>query len=1277
MKQFILKSLLYIIAACLLLCVIFLGVSQTKFFKNKIKSLVTDQLNNLTGLDCSIEKLDGNLFHTINFSNIQFNDETDTLLTVPQLSIKWRPVSLLHKKIYIENISIRSPKINYQKQNVIKNPPQQDEKQPEKKPTDFPFTIDVHSLNILNAYLSMLLHQQQHPFQISDLDLSMSALYSNQLKKINLLNLSLKTQNPDFSIKQCLFSLEESNDIIKLSDFSIQTAQNQISINAGFSEKDSLQISAELDTRPVSMEEFQFVLPDIYIKNHPKIHLNTKTKNDSVYLSIQLTDEDQKLFITGKIFPFAQILNKEWPSLFYNIQVNFENMLLHQWFLDSHQKTKLNGHLTIDGSGLDLKNLNTQYNANFTDCFYNHYKIDSLNMNGLIVGNKLENNLKFYSPFAKLYTQLNVKKLLSENVFQFYGSLENGNTAIPLNKDSLLSDLNINISAFGNFPKFKNPDINILCNGSGSQFHQIKIDTLSGSAHLQSTDISLDSLFIVTNIADLNANGDYTENSLNFNYDILFKDLTSLPAITDSLSASGQITGKITGPPDSLYNDLSMLITDIHSNFGKADSLKGNLKMLKTTNDFAGSAELDCIKFSSGTFNIDKLGLKSLVEDGNINSKLAVQISDSLSLSTEIDTKMDGLLTFHIPSFEITFFQNQWSGGSDSTYITISDTNYTIRHFNLSKIKNNVSGKLAIDGFFSTKGDENLNINLSNVYFENSVFIPQGFIDAEIKVQGTAIAPEIKGKIQARDIKYKNYIKMNFINTDFNFYDNSLSCLLNMATSKKDTLQFKGTVPVLFSFTNPGPVFVKDKPLDLKLKTSPISLENLYKNQNIGQLEGSLISDLQVKNTLEKPILDGYVNLTKGHVQLPKWGIDYKDINLLLSAEQDKIQIKEFNAFRDKGIIKASGYVKYNPNAVTGFIQSSDLDLSLKDFYLVKNNNYELQVTGQSTFNGTPDSLLFNGGMTVQRSSFYLPALDQSQTPMPQNRPLLVQAQKAFKTDSVFKRERIAELQKPQKSDSPNIWENMSGKYKVKIPRNTWIKSPDMRFEISGDLDLVKNRKKTELFGQLKIVRGFYELYGRRFSVIDGTITFQGGDFSNPNVEINTSYVFRDGMKEKHTLYITVQGAAKSPALSFKLDEQTITEGDALSYIMFGQSIHQISTGQKKTLASSTGTGGIAGGIFTNLLSAQLSKTLGKKFNLDFIEIKGQDSWQNAAFYVGKYLTNDLFLSYQKGFGENVDDDFVPENVTLEYQVNKFLFLQLLEGSSKDSGFDIIFKYEW
>ncbi len=146
--------------------------------------------------------------------------------------------------------------------------------------------------------------------------------------------------------------------------------------------------------------------------------------------------------------------------------------------------------------------------------------------------------------------------------------------------------------------------------------------------------------------------------------------------------------------------------------------------------------------------------------------------------------------------------------------------------------------------------------------------------------------------------------------------------------------------------------------------------------------------------------------------------------------------------------------------------------------------------------------------------------------------------------------------------------------------------------------------------------------------------------------------------------------------MRFSLDEAEISEGDAASYIVFGRSLDELTQGQRSSVAGSSSAGGMAGSAAAQLLAGQLAQALGNKFNLDVIEVKAEGDLQSAAVVIGKYLTPDLFMSYERSFGSTSDNDLEPETVTLEYQLTRLIYLQLTEGDPKEAGFDIILKFQ-
>jgi translocation and assembly module TamB len=255
-----------------------------------------------------------------------------------------------------------------------------------------------------------------------------------------------------------------------------------------------------------------------------------------------------------------------------------------------------------------------------------------------------------------------------------------------------------------------------------------------------------------------------------------------------------------------------------------------------------------------------------------------------------------------------------------------------------------------------------------------------------------------------------------------------------------------------------------------------------------------------------------------------------------------------------------------------------------------------------------------------------------------------------------------------------NYLDDLQGQLRVRIPKNTWIKNQDLRIEISGDLELKKNKDYFELFGAIEIIRGQYDLLGRTFIIKEGSINFQGGEELMPVININASYSFRDIQQTRQELEVQISGTSESPEVEFLLSGNSISEGDALSYILFGKSMNQLTINEQQNVESAGG-GNLAQKAAASVLSPQLSNFLSDKLNVDYIEIKSDGSFDNASVVVGKYLTDDLFVSYEQRFGETDEKNIAKYEVKAEYELFRFLFFEL-NNSSSDSGFDIIVKFD-
>lgn len=239
---------------------------------------------------------------------------------------------------------------------------------------------------------------------------------------------------------------------------------------------------------------------------------------------------------------------------------------------------------------------------------------------------------------------------------------------------------------------------------------------------------------------------------------------------------------------------------------------------------------------------------------------------------------------------------------------------------------------------------------------------------------------------------------------------------------------------------------------------------------------------------------------------------------------------------------------------------------------------------------------------------------------------------------------------------------------KIRMPRNTWIRGPGVNLELTGELDLVQEGSDYLPFGAIDITRGTYEIYGKKFTVRSGKLIFQG-DFSTAvQLEVLASYVFTQD-KVKHEMFVKITGDLSNPQIAFSLDSEsdTIEQKDAISYILFN--------------APAQGTGlditSTAEDVVSGLVSQQLSRTLGEGLNLDVIEFGTGENLTPGSVLVGKYITNDLFISVSQDFSSFSSAEAL--RVALELEVLREFFLQATRGGKdeKDTGFDVIWKKEW
>jgi translocation and assembly module TamB len=470
---------------------------------------------------------------------------------------------------------------------------------------------------------------------------------------------------------------------------------------------------------------------------------------------------------------------------------------------------------------------------------------------------------------------------------------------------------------------------------------------------------------------------------------------------------------------------------------------------------------------------------------------------------------------------------------------------------------------------------------------------------------------------------------------------------------------------------------IKNAPIDVALKIDSLPLVLLRNFFAVDDIGGVLRSEIQVNGTSVKPVPEGSVFVDKGKLVIKEFGIDYQRMQLAVNFSKEMLAVDTFMIRSRDGYLTAGGKAEFSDEFYKGQLGKSDLKMRFNRFNLVNHEHYNMQLTGNVDVVGSADSLMFTGDVVVPRSYFYLPAVMRlfgTITAPPIAKPHLVaELEKGLVVIDTTVEKQIVDTLKVSMPVG-NFFNRVSGQVKINIPRNTWIKNDDMRVELSGDLYALKHSSFVELFGTIDVVRGQYELLGKTFVIERGSVNFQGGEDMNPVLDLVAAYTLRSPDRSEHKLELYVKGKALAPEISFSFAGESVSEGDAISYILFGTNLDALNTGQQAALSGGGGTDQLQT-VASSMLASQLTRILGNTFNVDYVDVKSSGSFDNAHLAVGKYITPKLFVSYERYFGNANDKDKSVSDyeVKMEYELFKFLFLQL-SSSPLRNGLDVIFK---
>ena len=231
----------------------------------------------------------------------------------------------------------------------------------------------------------------------------------------------------------------------------------------------------------------------------------------------------------------------------------------------------------------------------------------------------------------------------------------------------------------------------------------------------------------------------------------------------------------------------------------------------------------------------------------------------------------------------------------------------------------------------------------------------------------------------------------------------------------------------------------------------------------------------------------------------------------------------------------------------------------------------------------------------------------------------------------------------------------------VDLPRNVWVRGPGTAVELSGALTVTKELGEPfVLGGTVETLRGFASFYSGKFTVERGRVTFTGSAEINPVLDVIVTRAV-----SAYVVSINVSGHAKSPKLSLS-STPDLPQADIVTLLVVGKTTDRLTASERTGLSSH------AQQIVGNVAAGEVEKLLAKPLGFDTLDIQTGDKLGSSKVSVGRYITQDIFLSYEQPLGDDKGT-----KVGVEYSINRHLKVRGSSSTTGDSALDILWRIDY
>ncbi|CUK12518.1 Autotransporter assembly factor TamB [Ruegeria denitrificans] len=376
-----------------------------------------------------------------------------------------------------------------------------------------------------------------------------------------------------------------------------------------------------------------------------------------------------------------------------------------------------------------------------------------------------------------------------------------------------------------------------------------------------------------------------------------------------------------------------------------------------------------------------------------------------------------------------------------------------------------------------------------------------------------------------------------------------------------------------------------------------LGVANIFISPN--KIEGTARHNLRLKGKPELGSLSGSVTTSGTSLAIPAIGQTVTGISGSVELAQSRANISVNGGMRAGGTFTISGPVDLTPplnaNIVTRLNQLVITDKLLYETTL----NGEIALTGALAGNSA-----ISGQITFEETNINLAAAAGAvgAAPIPEIRHVNENAAGYLTRE----RARLVVQEDAQKSDS-----RIALDVSLLAPKAVFVRGRGVNAELGGRLNIGGTTTAVIPSGQIELIRGNFDILGRRLALTKGIVTLQGD--LKPYIEFASSTSTSDG-----TATIEIAGPLDAPEVDVYSDPERPAE-EALAMLLFGNRFSEISPFVIAQMAASLAQLSGAGGDAT--------KGLRDSTGVDTVDI-GASEGGAGRLGAGAYLSDNLYTDF-------------------------------------------------